>query len=247
MKFIALAIALGATFPVAAGPNLVTSDDDYKGPLLDLTGVSTKLDLIGNSPYLASGKSVSLPGGITLTAFPGGGGYLGLGSTVGQGLITYGLSDNGKVGPSSATYIGLNSGTGYAELEFATAVSSFGGYWNYWRGVNTDTDPVEYFFDGNTPTLSAFRADDTLIASYDLFAEAPINTPPGSSNQFAFRGIVSDAADIKYLQFGGSYMVLAGTADGSLIAAPIPEPETYAMLLAGLGMLALITRRRKLA
>jgi hypothetical protein len=41
-------------------------------------------------------------------------------------------------------------------------------------------------------------------------------------------------------------MVLAGTADGSIpVAAPIPEPETYAMLLAGLGLLSLVARRRR--
>jgi hypothetical protein len=30
-----------------------------------------------------------------------------------------------------------------------------------------------------------------------------------------------------------------------ITAAPIPEPETYAMLLAGLGLLAFIARRRR--
>lgn len=35
-------------------------------------------------------------------------------------------------------------------------------------------------------------------------------------------------------------------ADGMTIANPVPEPETYAMLLAGLGMLGFAARRRKL-
>lgn len=44
-----------------------------------------------------------------------------------------------------------------------------------------------------------------------------------------------------------------GSAQASSVAAPdssalpaIPEPETYAMLIAGLGLLGLITRRRQL-
>lgn len=39
---------------------------------------------------------------------------------------------------------------------------------------------------------------------------------------------------------GGSYAV-------TLSAAPVPEPETYAMLLAGLGVMGAIARRRKAA
>ena len=50
-------------------------------------------------------------------------------------------------------------------------------------------------------------------------------------------------ADIKTFRFGGSYILLAGTADGTL--APVPEPETYAMMLAGLGMLGFMARRRR--
>jgi hypothetical protein len=40
----------------------------------------------------------------------------------------------------------------------------------------------------------------------------------------------------------GSYE-LTLTAQGNL--APVPEPETYAMMLAGLGLLGVMTRRRK--
>jgi len=40
--------------------------------------------------------------------------------------------------------------------------------------------------------------------------------------------------------FGGSYGI-------TLSAAPVPEPETFAMLLAGLGLVGTIARRRKTA
>jgi hypothetical protein len=33
--------------------------------------------------------------------------------------------------------------------------------------------------------------------------------------------------------------------DDFLYAAPVPEPETYAMLLAGLGLIGAMRRRRK--
>lgn len=37
----------------------------------------------------------------------------------------------------------------------------------------------------------------------------------------------------------------SSTNQDFLVAAPIPEPETYAMMLAGLGLMGLMTRRRK--
>jgi hypothetical protein len=51
----------------------------------------------------------------------------------------------------------------------------------------------------------------------------------------------------------GSYqLALSGVADGSAggnytlsLAAPVPEPESYAMMLAGLGLLGLAARRRR--
>lgn len=45
-------------------------------------------------------------------------------------------------------------------------------------------------------------------------------------------GFLGDAASV------GQYSV-------ALQALPVPEPETYAMLLAGLGLVGLSTRRRK--
>jgi PEP-CTERM motif len=38
---------------------------------------------------------------------------------------------------------------------------------------------------------------------------------------------------------------LSGTGNIAFAVAPIPEPETYAMLLAGLGMIGLAARRRR--
>jgi hypothetical protein len=58
------------------------------------------------------------------------------------------------------------------------------------------------------------------------------------------------------LQSGRYYLAVSGVANGSLggvysgafsVAAPVPEPESYAMLLAGLGLVgAMVVKRRKL-
>lgn len=43
----------------------------------------------------------------------------------------------------------------------------------------------------------------------------------------------------------GDFVVSDITLNADLVAAPIPEPETYAMVLAGLGLLGLTARRRR--
>jgi hypothetical protein len=184
LKVMVLTAAVGAAFPVMAAPTLVTTDVGYTGPQLDLTGFD-------NGSYNFTFGPVSLPNGITFTAAPGGGGNSGNGSVIGQG--GYGLAGNGSFG-GTATYIGVDSGTGYAEFTFASAVSSFGGYWNYAPGY------------GDAPTLSTYDGFGNQLSSFDLSALAPISTP-GGFNEFEFRGIVHDMADIKTFRFGGSYIL----------------------------------------
>lgn len=220
LKHMAFVAMLACANMASAATSLTTSDSGYSGPTLNLSAFS-------NGGYNFTFGPVALPGGITFTAAPGNGGNSGQGSVIGQG--SYGLSSNGNFG-GSATYIGVDSRTGFATLTFGTTVSSFGGYWNY--SPNS----------GNAPVISAYDESDNLLGSYDLSVLAPISTPSGF-NQFAFRGIQSDSADIKSFRFGGSYLLLAGTPDGQIPA--VPEPETYAMLLAGLGLLGVVKRNRK--
>lgn len=216
LKIAAITVTFAFSQLTFAATSLTTSSVGYTGPVLDLSPFS-------NGNYNFTFGPVSIPGGITFTAAPGNNGNSGLGSVIGQG--DYGLASNGAIG-GNATYIGLDSGTGFATLTFATDISSFGGFWNYAPDI------------GNAPVISAYDASNSLLGTYDLSVLAPISTPNGF-NQFVFRGIQSDSADIKSIQFSGAYMVLTGAIPA------IPEPGTYAMLLAGLGLIGLIVRRRK--
>ncbi|AZP10934.1 PEP-CTERM sorting domain-containing protein [Undibacterium parvum] len=44
---------------------------------------------------------------------------------------------------------------------------------------------------------------------------------------------------------GNAYGTGGGTYAGSMTVSAVPEPETYAMMLAGLGLIAVLSRRRK--
>lgn len=47
--------------------------------------------------------------------------------------------------------------------------------------------------------------------------------------------------------YSSEYATLAGRPILSVEIAPVPEPETYALMLAGLGLIGFMARRRKTA
>ena len=99
-------------------------------------------------------------------------------------------------------------------------------------------------------------------ASLGVFA-VPVGTV--GSESLSFLGVsFTEGAIISHIQITSGNMALgAGINDGSpfgpdnvvdlvamddvIYATPVPEPETYAMLLAGLGLLGAVSRRRKVS
>jgi hypothetical protein len=217
----AAALMMSASFSFAS-ETLTTSSSGYTGPVIDLGAFKD-----GSYNYTFGPKQ--LPDGIVFNANPGGGGVSGDGSVIGQGK--YGLVANGSL-DIRATYIGVDSGTGYDTLTFSKAVSSFGAYWNYAPGFGADA------------TITTFDGMNE-IASFDLVQLAPISTP-GGVNQFVFRGITDTSAEITSVQFGGNYLVLSGSQSGA-IAGGVPEVSTWAMMLlgfAGLGFAGYRSQRK---
>lgn len=162
---------------------------------------------------------IALPGGIT--AVPQGRDGL-------TGSEGYGFGDNGVT--FGRPIIGSNSTDAAISLRLAAPVSQFGVLVNY---ALLDGRPV-----GASPGISAFDAMDRLIARFDLFTAAPISTP-GAINAFAFRGISADG--IARLDLAGSFIAVAG---GTGVAA-VPEPGSWALLIAGFGLVGFIMRQQR--
>ncbi len=132
----------------------------------------------------------------------------------------YGFAGHGSW--SGQPMVGVNSGSNTMTFTFAQAVVGFGGFLNWAPGY------------GNA-SIAAYDVNNNLLES----AAITFNTN-GSLNSGEFHGFRQNSAVIKTFTMTGGYI---GGSNFAVVA--VPEPETYAMMLAGLAGLGLMARRRK--
>ncbi|MEW6020711.1 MAG: PEP-CTERM sorting domain-containing protein [Pseudomonadota bacterium] len=113
-------------------------------------------------------------------------------------------------------------GDGIVFSNFAPGVTGFGGYF-------FGSDVLGSFLPGGT---LLFSATNGTTLNYTL----------SNAATSSFLGFVSSAPlSSVTLTAGGDYWV---TANDVTLAMPVPEPETYAMMLLGLGVVGWMRRRR---
>lgn len=115
-------------------------------------------------------------------------------------------------------------------LSFSVAsggtVAGFGAFVNHFDGT------------GNPLTVTAWGLDGLVLEQYTL----NVSTPAGF-NEGMFVGITRAGADIAAISFSGAGVVV----DDLVHTSPIPEPGTYALMVAGLAALGALQRRRRQA
>ena len=125
----------------------------------------------------------------------------------------------------------------------------------------------------NGNTLKVFGADCAPVVNCGTFVNALINptsfgfyfranSQPGTPNYYSLDQLNPGPRDDRVVAFqdGATTNWLFAYEDGtdfdyndmavkveSIVAVPIPEPETYALMLAGLGVMGYMNRRRKRA
>jgi hypothetical protein len=86
--------------------------------------------------------------------------------------------------------------------------------------------------------LSLYGSGNNLISSGSSMSSGAIDVWTLSSDNLT--------AGSYYLRVDGNIVSNAGASfGGAVMLAPVPEPQTYGMMLGGLGVLGLLARRRK--
>ena len=121
----------------------------------------------------------------------------------------------------------LASSSGPVHFSFGEAVQSVGAYLNQYR------------LDGEAPSLllTAYGQNGAVLESFSY----SIQTSFDSYNEGKFLGFVRAQADIYGFSVTGSNVSL----DELSFATPVPEPESAALLLGGLGLLLVWGRQRR--
>lgn len=146
------------------------------------------------------------------------------------GQYAFDLGENGLWGGDVRFLSFDNIGSTTLDISFnGLTTKGFAFDFSAWQDLGS-SDPVSV-------TVSYFDAADSLIGSHEVSIPAFGST---TYNAFLTTGYVSDNADIARISIAGDGVVL----DNLTFTTPVPEPETYAMLLAGLGLLAGVARRR---
>ncbi len=144
--------------------------------------------------------------------------------------------------------------------EFNTSTAGFVGVSVSWDQASSNTGPRDFKL-----AYSTDGATFTDFADYSVLANAspnPVWNSTTSSALYSFTQnlsaitVLDDQASVSFRLIGrntisanGGVVATGGTSRVDnftvMAAAPIPEPGTYAMMLAGLGLLGLIGRRRR--
>jgi len=156
--------------------------------------------------------------------------------TTGNGTATVTIDDHLNTMRVQVTFAALMGNVTVAHIHCCTAVAETGG-----AGVAS-----------TLPTFPGFPSGVTS-GSYDQLFDMGLGTSYGSgfltangnSPLTAFSALITGIAEGKaYLNLHTSF-VGSGEIRGFL--APVPEPETYALLLGGLGLVGFAARRKQTA
>lgn len=213
--------ALMAVTSVAQAASIDASSATFAGTVIDFNDFDGYL-----LPQFDGGSlitSLNLGSGVTLTTTPF--------SVVGQNAFD--LDQNG---------LWSVIGNGNRDGNFvSTAFTTVNGSINFtfatpMQQVGIFANQNQALFENNSLQLLAYDFNGNVLESFNV----SINTDVDGYDEGKFVGFARASADIYGFGLSNGTFVV-----DNLTVSAVPEPETYAMFLAGLGLLGAASRRRR--
>lgn len=181
----------------------------------------------------------------------------GVGSTVGDSFLTFCLERNEYVSMGTNYFVDISTAANNGGVAGQTSANSdplsYSSAWLYtqFRNGSLDDGGFSGFTYGTDASMNAVQ-----IAFWFMENELTRSSSLYSSNSLA-QSLVSAAQGANWNSLGNVQVMnlysnynsrtgrFSGHAQSQLYMTPVPEPETYAMLMAGLGLMGVVARRRK--
>jgi len=241
LAIVLTATVLGVAVPAHAGLTLVTNTDTLAGRNAFVAAGTTQTLFDWNSSF---SSGVFTPGSLgpvhhlatyTTPALPGGAvnqadGRLALGNWIDGDVFDSNTGAAADLAINGNENFGLLFGVGHRSIGLAIA-------------SGTGNLPTDYDLNGAQFKFSAFDANNKVVGSAELTlaAGSPQRLWLTLNSDSDFRRI--EVQEIGNAHQNDQYFSNIYTSVEQVSA--VPEPETYVMMLAGLGLMGAIARRRK--
>lgn len=158
-------------------------------------------------------------------------------------LVLAGVAGLSSMSANAATFAATATPEGY-EIDYTTSGTTFDDLWSF--NVVAPASIVASV-SGTSSKAFSFSAFD-LVKLIDGVYTTVVTGDVGNANpKISFGSLVAD-------DLGGKYFIrVAGEGltkvnyNGTITVSAVPEAETYVMMLAGVGLMGFVARRRKSA
>lgn len=138
----------------------------------------------------------------------------------------------------AATYAATAAGDGY---EFGASFSGNNTFHDYVSFSTTGLESIIASISGTASKSFTFTSFNLLDSSFSLVSTGDIISGGAKAS---FGVIDSLGSGNYYLEIAGKSVGSTTGYSGTITVTPVPEPETNALLLAGIGMLGFVARRK---
>jgi hypothetical protein len=230
---------IGSTFTFLYQANVVSFNDGLGQAITPATGLNTSF-ASGGYEFTVVARitetvtSVSVGPGVATVTFA---------ATGGTASIFFDNAASGGVKAVTNTGAGFDDGhlVGQFDVVAGTGLSNFT---TFAGGAGLGATQYDFVISGSGVDADYISGLSGPIGDMHFTSSQVI--PPGTSTTTGFHlGTPSNAPDIYATTPTDGNLLLKVDGSNTFTAAAVPEPETYALMLAGLGAIGFMTRRRR--